>query len=401
MAPERKIWTVSEVNSAVKTVIDGAFMEFWIQGEVGTLRPNPRSRHVYLVIKDSKCEIKATCFNGQLLFEKLAICNGTQIEARGRLGVYEPRGDYQFNILEIRPKGLGDLFRRFEELKNKLHAEGLFEQERKKEIPKLPLRVGIVTSPSGAAIRDFLQIINRRFPRLHVKIYPSPVQGRGAELSLAEGVRFFNRSRSVDVIILMRGGGSIEDLWPFNEEILARELASSEIPTISAVGHEIDFTICDMVADLRAPTPSASAELLISTQEEFQNALSDSRRRLSSAVRLGAGQFRTRFTRLAGSYVFKEPSHMIRICQQKTDEFSRRAENSLSLAVERAKMRLGGLSSRVSSLDPNAVLSRGYSLVKRRSDSKIITSSQMIEEGDEIVAVFAKGSATSIVTEKL
>ena len=388
---EDKIWSVSEVNSVVRQVIDGAFMPFWLEGEVSTLRPNAKSGHVYFILKDSKAEIRATYFGGLNQISSLNVENGSRVEVFGKLSVYEPRGEYQFNVKAMRPKGLGDLFIRLEELKKKLSAEGLFDESIKKSIPPFPRRIGVITSPDGAAIRDFLQIINRRFPNINIKIYPSPVQGKGSELTLAKGVEFFNRSECADVIILMRGGGSMEDLWPFNEEVLARAISKSQIPVISAVGHEIDFTICDMVADLRVPTPSAAAELVVASQDEFQNFIADAKRRLASAIELMIQKYRTRFHRAAESYVFKEPMHLMRNSQQKLDEIAKRMDNTLKFSLERLQMKLAHSDGRLKALDPTAVLHRGYSVLMEKNSKRVITRPDVAED-TILTALLAEGS---------
>lgn len=385
-----KIWTVSEVNSAVREVIEGGFMPFWMEGEVGTLIIH-RSGHVYMTLKDQKNQIKAVFFGGAEQARLLKIAVGSKLEVFGRLTVYEIRGEYQFSIKTMRPMGLGELQRRFEELKNKLAGEGLFDQSRKKTIPILPGTIGIVTSPDGAAIRDFLQIINRRFPNMHIKIYPAAVQGKGAEKQISAGVRFFNRSSKVDVIILTRGGGSLEDLWPFNEEILAREIANSTIPVISAVGHEIDFTICDFVADMRVPTPSAAAELVIGKQEEFQRFLSDCKRRTSAAFELVMERFQRRYERAARSYVFREPLHILHREQQKLDELITRIGMSLSIVVERAGAKLGQFNGRLKALNPIAVLERGYAILTDKRTGKTVADIN-IPPGTLLKALLAKGT---------
>ena len=264
-APEQ-IWEVSDVNRAVREIVEGSLLPFWLRGEVGSLVLH-RSGHAYFTLKDTNSQLRAVFFGGAAQCAKLGVANGSMIEAFGNLTVYEVRGEYQFSARRLRLAGLGDLQRRFEEVRRRLAAEGLFDQERKRPIPVLPKRIGVVTSPTGAAIRDFLQIINRRFPNVNIRIYPCMVQGQGAAEQVARGVEFFNRTGGADVIVVTRGGGSMEDLWPFNEERLARAVAASAIPVISAVGHEIDFTICDFAADLRVPTPSAAAELVIGKRE--------------------------------------------------------------------------------------------------------------------------------------
>ena len=267
-----QIWSVSDVNRAVREIVEGALLPFWMSGEIGSLTLH-RSGHAYFTMKDAKSQLRAVYFGGAAVCTRLGVANGSLVEAFGNLTVYEVRGEYQFGIKQLRLAGVGGLQQRFEELRRKLAAEGLFDPEKKKPIPLLPRRIGVVTSPSGAAVRDFLQIINRRFPNVNVRIYPCAVQGAGAAEQVARGVEFFNRADGADVIVVTRGGGSMEDLWPFNEEVLARAVAASRIPVVSAVGHEIDFTICDFAADLRVPTPSAAAELVIGRREEMLRGL--------------------------------------------------------------------------------------------------------------------------------
>jgi exodeoxyribonuclease VII large subunit len=335
----QKIWKVSEVNSAVRELIENSLMPFWLQGEVGTLNIHS-SGHVYLTLKDKKAQIRGVFFSGARQARSLGLKVGMEVEVFGQLTVYEVRGEYQFSIRQLRPLGVGELQRRFEELKNKLLSEGLFDESRKKPMPALPGKIGVVTSPDGAAIRDFLQIINRRFPNINIKIYPAAVQGKGAEKQVAKGVKFFNKNKSVDVIVVTRGGGSMEDLWPFNEELLAREIAASKIPVISAVGHEIDFTISDFVSDLRAPTPSAAAELVIGRQEEFTEKLGNLKRRMLNSLELKYEKFQRRYSEASKSYVFREPARLLREKQQMLDELASSLESSVETAKEDAAERL-------------------------------------------------------------
>jgi exodeoxyribonuclease VII large subunit len=386
---EEKVWSVSEVNASLREVIEGCFAPFWLEAEIGNLSIH-RSGHVYLTVKDEKTQLKAAYFGGAAQARKLDIAVGSKIEIFGRLSVYEVRGEYQFIIKMIRPKGVGDLQRRFEELKSLLASEGLFDESRKKPIPLFPRRIGIVTSPDGAAVRDILQIISRRFPNLNIRIYPSAVQGKGAEKELAKGIRFFNGKSKVDVIIITRGGGSLEDLWPFNEEVLAREIAASEIPVISAVGHEIDFTICDFVSDLRVPTPSAAAELVVGKQEEFTKMISDFRRRLESSIKMTLERFKHRFQNASQSYVFKEPLHLLRERQQKVDELSNKMESMFGLYTEKLKSKASDLKSRLKNLNPESVLQRGYAIIIDSMSGAVITDPDVVE-GTLLDAKFAKG----------
>lgn len=330
-------------------------MPFWVRGEVGTLNIH-RSGHVYMTLKDRKCQLRAVFFGGGVQARNMNLQLGMEVEVYGKLTVYEVRGEYQFSVRALRPVGVGDLQRKFEELKAKLESEGLFDPERKQPIPALPRRIGVVTSADGAAIRDFLQIINRRFPDINIKIYPCPVQGEGAGEKVARGIEFFNHNQNVDVIVVTRGGGSMEDLWPFNSEILARTIAASEIPVISAVGHEIDYTICDFAADLRVPTPSAAAELVICRQEEYLQRLERAEKHMRSALKYYTERLRHRIESAAGSYVFKEPAYMVRQKQQQVDELTTALANQLSRNLDTRDRKLEQLSLRLSALNPQKAI---------------------------------------------
>jgi exodeoxyribonuclease VII large subunit len=395
MAEQERIWTVSEVNAAIREVIEGGFFPFWLEGEVGNLTVH-RSGHVYLTLKDARSQLRAVFFNGAPAARRLGLKVGDRVEAVGRLGVYEVRGEYQFTIRELRPVGLGELQRRFEALKAKLADEGLFAAERKKPIPLLPKRIGLVTSPDGAAVRDFLQIIRRRFPDLHLRLVPAAVQGKDAARQVAAGIAFLNRIRGADVIIVTRGGGSLEDLWPFNEEILARAIAASAIPVISAVGHEIDVTISDLVADLRAPTPSAAAELVVSRQEEFRERIEALGRRLRGALELVAARFRARFDRAAHSWVFREPVHLLRRRQQEVDDLAGRLARALDAARERARRRLERAEARLHALNPAAVLARGYAILTEAGTGRLVAD-PALPAGTPVRAQMAAGDLSLVV----
>lgn len=437
---EEKTWSVSDVNSAIRELIENSLMPFWLRGEVGTLNVH-RSGHVYMTLKDERSQMRAVFFNGARQARSVNLRVGDQVEAFGKLTVYEVRGEYQFSIKQIRPVGVGDLQRRFEELKRKLEAEGLFAPERKKKIPLLPERIGVVTSPDGAAVRDFLQIIRRRFPNIGIMIYPAPVQGAGAAGKLAAGVEFFSRNRVADVIVLTRGGGSMEDLWPFNEETLARAVAAATIPVISAVGHEIDFTICDFVADLRVPTPSAAAELVVGRREEFEKQLAHADKYLRQAVRGHMLELHRRVDAAADSYVFREPSHMLRQKQQFLDElmkgcnillerrliqarnYRRLLQQRIRSAAPTAQLRECGLQlknlrkeksmlavkylseknallnafdDRLDALNPRRVLERGYAVVSDPENNRIITDHRQ-PPGKRLRATLASGTLDLLV----
>ncbi|MBR2344772.1 MAG: exodeoxyribonuclease VII large subunit [Lentisphaeria bacterium] len=387
---EEPVWSVSQVNRAIRDTLEGAFMPFWMSGEVGSILLH-RSGHAYFQLKDEHAQIRACWFGGASQCRNMGIDNGSKVEVFGNLSVYEVRGEYQFNIKKLRSAGLGELQRRFEELKQRLAAEGLFDPARKKPIPHLPGRIGVVSSPTGAAIRDFLQILTRRFPNVHVKIYPAQVQGSSAAAEVAAGVRFFNRTGGADVIVVTRGGGSMEDLWCFNEEILAREVAASKIPVISAVGHEIDFTICDFAADLRVPTPSAAAELVIGRHDEIGGRLERLEKDLAYSLQNRLNHLRLRLERSAGSVVFHEPRRLVEMRQQHLDELDIRLVNALKLQYTAKNHRLTQLSDALHTLNPERQLERGYALVFDESNTKLVSSSEMPPE-TRLNIRFADGS---------
>ena len=277
--PERRVWAVRDLVAAVRTHLEREYSDAWVEGEISNFRA-PDSGHLYFTLKDGSAQIRVVMFRSSAKLLRFRPADGMQVVVRGRVTVYEDRGELQISAEYIEPKGAGALQIAFEQLKAKLEAEGLFAGERKKPVPALPARVGIVTSPQAAALRDILNILQRRHHTVNVLIYPAQVQGDAAAAEVAAGVRHFNRERSVEVIVVARGGGSAEDLAAFNDEGLARTVAGSEIPVISAVGHETDFTIVDFVADLRAPTPSAAAELVIRSRQEVEEHASALHQRL-------------------------------------------------------------------------------------------------------------------------
>ena len=314
--PPAQVLSVSDLTRRIKALLEDSFPSVWVEGEVSNLR-SPLSGHVYFTLKDASAQLAVVLFRGVAAKVGFQLKDGLQVIAFGDLGVYERSGQYQLVARRLLPKGLGALQLAFEELKQRLAKEGLFDPARKRPIPTLPQRIGLITSPTGAAIRDFLNIIGRRFPNVRIVINPVRVQGDGAAQEIAAAIDEFNALRasgrlSLDVLIVTRGGGSLEDLWAFNEEIVARALARSHIPTISAVGHEIDFTISDFVADLRAPTPSAAAELVVKAKEEFVRQLEQYQSRLQRDLRLRLAETRQRFSDLASSYVFRRPAEVIR-----------------------------------------------------------------------------------------
>jgi exodeoxyribonuclease VII large subunit len=441
--PERRVWAVRDLVAAVRTHVEREYSDAWVEGEISNFRA-PDSGHLYFTLKDGSAQIRVVMFRSSAKLLRFRPADGMQVVVRGRVTVYEDRGELQISAEYIEPKGAGSLQIAFEQLKAKLEAEGLFAAERKKAVPALPARVGIVTSPQAAALRDILNILQRRHHTVNVVIYPAQVQGDAAAAEVAAGVRHFNRERSVEVIIVARGGGSAEDLAAFSDEALARTVATSEIPVISAVGHETDFTILDFVADLRAPTPSAAAELVIRSRQGVEDQAAALHERLERAVRYRLLMGRQALTELAQHGAFGGIMGAIRQRQQKMDDLTYRLERSERRVLEQvrrrwetvaaavrhydlasvlASMRVGlgagmaalagamrnvlllhrtrveRLTTGLESLSPLAVLERGYALVFDAS-GKLLKDASGTEVGQEISARLARGEIVARVTKK-
>jgi exodeoxyribonuclease VII large subunit len=326
-APTR-VYSVSELNSEMRLLVEATYPMVWVEGEISNFT-QPGSGHFYFNLKDPKSILKAVMWKSSHRFLKWQPKNGMKVMVHGRITVYEPQGCYQIDVAQIVPHGKGDLYAAFEQLKEKLKEEGLFDTNRKRPIPLLPKKIGIITSRTGAAIQDILNILNRRFANLHIVIFPATVQGEEAAPTIVEGLRALNLSKTIEAIIVARGGGSIEDLWPFNEEIVARAIAASRIPVISAVGHETDTTIADFVADLRAPTPSAAAELVIGKKSEFADTLQSLSKRLNGSLKSRLLYFRNRANLAIQHRTLSGFPQKIKTQQQMVDEYEVRLRNGL------------------------------------------------------------------------
>jgi exodeoxyribonuclease VII large subunit len=335
-APERKIYSVSELSLEIKNLLEKQFPDVWVSGEVSNFRA-ATSGHFYFTLKDANAQIRAVCFRNQARYLKFKPQDGISVIARGHLSVYEARGEYQLYVEYLEPAGVGALQLAFEQLKAKLAAEGLFDPARKKPLPVLPRAVGVVTSPTGAVIRDILRVLKRRFQNMNVTLYPVRVQGEGAAEEIVEGIEYLNRHRLVDVMIVARGGGSLEDLWAFNEEIVARAIAGSKIPVISAVGHETDFTIADFVADLRAPTPSAAAELVVYRKQDFVDELRERARRMVQMLRLKLSEAREQFTAVRMHRAFQTMLTRLGERAQRVDDALAALERSIGSRLNAAR----------------------------------------------------------------
>src|ERR1700684_982485 len=323
--PVRKTFTVAELNARIRGLLGDEFDDVWVAGEISGSK-NATSGHCYFTLKDHDAQLKCVCFRQSLRYLKVKPRDGMAVLARGHIDVYEARGEYQLLVEAIEPQGHGALQFAFEQLKKKLAAEGLFDPARKRPIPRLPQRIGIVTSPSGAVVRDITEILSRRFPGLHLRIYPALVQGEGAVEAVCRAIEYFSNSGWAEVVIVARGGGSLEDLWTFNEERVARAIVKSSVPVISAIGHETDFTIADFVADLRAPTPSAAAELLTEAQHKVEERLQQLHRRLPQPCRYLLMRAQEQFGRLSAPAAFARMRNAWARRQQRVDELQYQLE---------------------------------------------------------------------------
>jgi exodeoxyribonuclease VII large subunit len=441
--PKRQVWKVSELTERVRDLLEGTFGDVWVEGEVSNYH-SAQSGHLYFTLKDARSQIRCVCFRDQARSLKFRPEDGLHVTVRGSLGVYEARGEYQIYVSYIEPVGLGALQLAFEQLKKKLEAEGLFDEARRKPLPVLPHCIGIVTSPTGAAVRDILRVLKRRFANVHVQIYPVKVQGEGAAAEIAAGVRYFNRVKIADVLIVARGGGSLEDLWAFNEEAVARAISESAIPVITGIGHETDFTIADFVADLRAPTPSAAAEIVLRSRVEFERHIADDQRRIVHRMRYLISQWRHHVRDLETHRGFRQLEILVRQRHQRVDDLSSSLAVVLRLRLATARQRLTRAGTRISSFDlraraetlrrridqqrtalqaaldrrliakrhqyekvklqldergPLRLLERGYAVAYDAS-GKVLRSSDQLSVGDEISVRLARGGLDAIVRRK-
>ena len=438
---EKRILTVSQLTSLVRGVLEDNFDHVWVQGEVSNLAL-PSSGHCYFTLKDAGAQLRCVMFRAAARAARFRLQEGMGLVVRGRISLFEPRGEYQLIVEYLEPQGIGALQLAFEQLKERLAREGLFDEARKKPLPKLPRRIGIVTSATGAAIHDMLHVMRRRYANLEVLIRPVKVQGEGAAAEIAQAIRDFNRYREVDVMIVGRGGGSLEDLWAFNEEVVARAINQSRIPVISAVGHEVDYTIADFVADLRAPTPSAAAELVVRSKAELEGELEglahrmqqamrhllarrrgdvallsrtlkdpslrlyhlgqrvdDLAERLSPAMRNALARRWERVAYLENRLRLRSPALEMARAREAFDVLLARAEHALHRQMERSRERVATASGKLQALSPLATLARGYAIVRKMPDNTVVTDSRLIKGGDLVRIAFKRGNATARVED--
>jgi exodeoxyribonuclease VII large subunit len=439
---DRKILTVSRLTSLIKGVLEENFERVWVEGEVSNLAM-PVSGHLYFTLKDAAAQLRCVMFRASARALRFRPKDGMGVVVRGRVSLFEPRGEYQLIVEYLEPQGIGALQLAFAQLKERLSKEGLFDEACKKPIPKLPQRIGVVTSATGAAIHDILNVLSRRYANVEVLIYPVKVQGEGASQEIAQAIKDFNRYGNIDVMIVARGGGSIEDLWAFNEETVARAIYHSRIPVISAVGHEVDFTIADFVADLRAPTPSAAAELVVKSKAELTAGLD------ALSHRLSQGMWRTLADYRSKVYTFfrslKDPSMLLGHLAQRTDDLSERlnfawrgelkhkcekvaylrnrlrltnpslaverekelltllftrGEQALHRFIERCHERMAVNSGKLHALSPLQTLERGYAIARLLPEGTAVKDSEQLSPGDSIDLKFQRGGAVCTVDTK-
>jgi exodeoxyribonuclease VII large subunit len=442
LVPRRRIYTVSELNAAIRATLDERFRDVWVSGEVSGLKL-AASGHYYFTLKERDAQVRAVAFRSSHRYWKFKPRDGLMVLARGHVDVYEARGEYQLLVETLEPQGLGALQLAFEELKKKLAAEGLFDARRKRPLPRFPRRIGIVTSPRGAAIADLIQILTRRFPGLHIRIYPALVQGEGSVEEVCRGIEYFSRTGWPDVVVVARGGGSLEDLWTFNEEAVARAIAACSVPVISAVGHETDVTIADFAADLRAPTPSAAAELATPTRQEVEERIQAARAQSVQALRYRLAMLERRFRQLGMERAAGALQLRLGRAGQRIDDAGYRMRESIRAAVngrerqrramearlarfdlrprlaacrhgmeaarasaERAvRMRLAArrgafeqLAAKLGELSPLLILERGYAIVS--NDAGILKDAAAAPENSRIHIRLAKGRLRAVVEER-
>lgn len=394
------VLSVSQLNRYIKMNFDADenLANIFISGEISNFTNHYRTGHLYFTLKDDSAAVRAVMFNSSAKRLKFMPEDGMKVIARGRVSVYEASGQYQLYVDDMQPDGVGALNLAYEQLKEKLQKEGLFSELHKKPLPPYPEKVGVITSPTGAAVRDIINVLGRRFPYAEIVFCPVLVQGEGAHLQLTDAVNLFNSEGAADVIIIGRGGGSIEDLWEFNDEGLARAVYNSDIPVISAVGHETDFTICDFVADMRAPTPSAAAELAVPDANELQYALSALKNRMFLNVSSGIADRRSRLEYLTSKGALKSPDEMLSNRSQRLDTAFSKMLSSYENRIGGKKVEFISAATALSKLDPMSVLMRGFAFVSDKN-GKNVYSSQALAKGDKINVRFHDGSAVCEVKE--
>ena len=396
----KTVYTVSEVTHFIRQILEAEdiLQGIWIRGEVSNLR-QPSSGHIYFTLKDKQSQLRSVMFKGDSLSLKFKLEDGLSVLSFGSISVYERAGQYQLYVRELQPEGLGALYLAFEQLKEKLEKEGLFEKAHKKPIPKFPQKIGVITSLTGAAVRDILTTIERRFDSVFLILVPAVVQGEEAKKSIVQALSLINKLKDVDVVILARGGGSLEELWAFNEELVARAIYDSRIPVVTGIGHETDLTIADLTADLRAPTPTAAAEQVVPQKEELSKYLASQRSYLKQIMSKNLNAFRYRLENLKQSSVFRAPLDKTLQYRQQVDELNNKLNLYFSYNLKSKREALLNLSGKLEVLSPLSVISRGYSICQRADDKRIVRKISDTKVGERIEVKVLDGKIISGVEE--
>lgn len=391
---DKHIYTITSLTHEIKTILETSFPRLWVEGEISNFKAHS-SGHIYFTLKDENAQIRCAMWRfkaGELLFR---LEDGLKVVAEADLQVYEKSGNYQLIIQQMQPAGIGALQLAFEQLKKRLHAEGLFDEAHKKALPEFPEKIGIITSPTGAAIRDIISVIGRRFPAAQIILYPVRVQGEGAADEISQAIQDFNEYREVEVLIVGRGGGSLEDLWAFNEEKVARAIYASKIPIISAVGHEVDFSISDFVADRRAATPSAAAEMVVPDRKELSGILTYYQEKMIQNIYQQITNYRNELQNLKRSYAFRRPEDLIFQKMQRLDEISRQLISEIHHILTLQQQNLTSRQQQLHSLNPLEILRRGYSICYK--DGQVIKDVKQLEMLDVVQVKLSKGQFLSQV----
>ncbi len=391
---EKNVYSVSELTHTIKHLLETSLPTLWLEGEVSNFKRH-YSQHLYFSLKDESSQVSAVMWRSRAQKLPFQLEDGMRIRVLGNVKVYAPSGRYQFDVLEVEPVGAGSLQVAFEQLKKKIYERGWFDEARKKSLPLFPRRIALITSPTGAAIRDMLQVLKRRAPYVDVVVLPVAVQGEKASGEIAAAIERCNRHSLADVIIVGRGGGSLEDLWAFNEEEVVRAIHNSAIPVVSAVGHEIDYTLADLVADLRAPTPSAAAELVVMDKEELNTRLDEYRARLKQALEAMLSQQRQNLNRLENSYILRRWDDRLFQAHQYIDGLQTRLDAAMAVKIHQAQSRLEKTEATLKSTHPKTLMARGYSLTS--INGKIVSSVAVLNKGDTIKTEFLDGNIESTV----
>jgi exodeoxyribonuclease VII large subunit len=394
---DTKVYSVSEITRQIKLLLEDSFPALWVEGEVSNYKPH-YSGHLYLTLKDANAQVSCVMWRSRASGLPLELKDGLKVRVYGTLRLYEKSGRYQLDLLRIEAAGLGDLQIQFEQLKQRLFAEGLFDPDKKRELPRFPQKVGLITSSTGAALQDILSVARRRSPSTKLVLYSVKVQGAGSAEEIVQAINFFNVSFPVDVLIVARGGGSLEDLWSFNEEIVGRAIGKSEIPVVSAIGHEIDFTIADFVSDVRAPTPSVAAEITLPDENDLRQWLLETYHRQQVKIEERIAKMRSDVLNIQKSYSFRRPKDILQRYIMQIEDFTQRLPLAASNRLVENRLIINNLNKQLESINPHNVLSRGFSMVFK--DDILISSVKKVEVNDQISIKLKDGNIRSLISGK-